>query len=306
LEALERKAWLIINLIPKALCKDKEFFYQAAELDEEVLHRADPSLLADKDFLLEVISRCGDSGYYGKSPLAYASKELRNDRNVVLAAVKQDMKALKDASEELQNDPVVLAAYKISRTASIKKNLKYASEKLMNYPSFSIKIKNPWLLELIKSKDQSFRLTEIDKNYIYFSNVENPFGYIDLVFCPELQCFYSELFESYLDHFENEDALIWHDEDDGSAEERFEKEISFFKELMNNIDVIVENTTLIIYEDIDPFDGVDRTHYEDIYKELYPDSDDYWDHYSGCYTETREYDKKKGKQWSKSRYLEMY
>ena len=47
---------------------------------------------------------------------------------------------------------------------------------LMNYPSFSIKIKNPWLLEFIKSKDQSFRLIEIDKSYIYFSDVENPEG----------------------------------------------------------------------------------------------------------------------------------
>jgi hypothetical protein len=113
LEALEHETWLIINLIPKALCKDKEFFYQAAELDGEVLHRADPSLLADKDFLLEAISRCGNSGYYGKSPLAYASKELRNDRNVVLAAVKKDKEALKYASEELQNDPEMIDTAKV-------------------------------------------------------------------------------------------------------------------------------------------------------------------------------------------------
>jgi hypothetical protein len=113
LEALEHEAWLISKLIPKALCKDKEFFYQAAALDEEVLLRADPSLLADKDFLLEVISRCGDSEYYTKSPLAYASKELRNDRNVVLAAVKKDKKALKYASEELQNDPEMIDTAKV-------------------------------------------------------------------------------------------------------------------------------------------------------------------------------------------------
>ncbi len=113
LEALEHGAWLISKLIPKALSTDKEFFYQAAALDEEVLLRADPSLLADKDFLLEVISRCGDSEYYMKSPLAYASKELRNDRNVVLAAVKKDKQALKYASDELQNDPEVIDAAKV-------------------------------------------------------------------------------------------------------------------------------------------------------------------------------------------------
>ena len=102
------------------------------------------------------------------------------------------------------------------------------------------------------------------------------------------------------------DKVFQSDEDDVPAEERFEKEISFFKELMSNIDVIVENTTLIIYEYTNPFGGLGKTHYEDIYKELYPDSDDYWDHDSGYYSETKEYDKKKGKQWSESRYLEMY
>jgi hypothetical protein len=113
LEALEHEAWLISKLIPKALSKDKEFFYQAVEFDEEVLLCADPSLLADKDFLLEVISRCGDSEDFTKSPLAYASKELKNDRNVVLAAVKKDEKALEYASDELQNDPEVIDAAKM-------------------------------------------------------------------------------------------------------------------------------------------------------------------------------------------------
>jgi hypothetical protein len=175
----------------------------------------------------------------------------------------------------------------------------------MNYESFSIKINNPWLLEFIKSKDQSFRLTEIDKSYIHFSDVEHPEGNIWFEFYPELQRFYSELFESYINHFEDEEAWIWHDEDDVPAEERFEKEISFFKQLMNNIDVIVENTALIIYEYTDSFYGEQLTEYEDIYKELYPDSDDYWDHDSGYYSETKEYDKKKGKLWSESRHLEM-
>ena len=71
-------------------------------------------------------------------------------------------------------------------------------------------------------------------------------------------------------------------------------------------EVIVENTALIIYEYTDSFYGEQLTEYEDIYKELYPDSDDYWDHDSGYYSETKEYDKKKGKQWSESRHLEMY
>ena len=39
-----------------------------------------------------------------KEKLQYASKELRNDRDVVLAAVKKDWSALQWASKELRSD----------------------------------------------------------------------------------------------------------------------------------------------------------------------------------------------------------
>ena len=58
--------------------------------------------------------------------LEYVSKELRSDREIVLAAVKQNGDALKHASEELQCDrKTALAAVKQSGIA-----LEYACEEL--------------------------------------------------------------------------------------------------------------------------------------------------------------------------------
>ena len=69
------------------------------------------------------------NGYYA---LEHASKELRADREVVLAAVKEWGGALEYASEEVRGDrEVVLAAVKRSGCA-----LEYASEELKNDPEF--------------------------------------------------------------------------------------------------------------------------------------------------------------------------
>ena len=50
--------------------------------------------------------------------LQHASEELRNDREVVLAAVKQNGKALELASEELRNDMAVVVEAVQQRPAS--------------------------------------------------------------------------------------------------------------------------------------------------------------------------------------------
>ena len=77
-------------------------------------------LLSDKDFIIEIIYKIG-----GKL-LKYASQELKADREIVLAAIKNHGCSLEYASEELKTDrEVVLAAIKNNG-----ESLKYASEEL--------------------------------------------------------------------------------------------------------------------------------------------------------------------------------
>jgi len=64
--------------------------------------------------------------------LFHAGKELQNNKEIVLSAVKQNGFALKFASYELRNDKeVVLAAVKQNRYA-----LQYASDELKNNKDF--------------------------------------------------------------------------------------------------------------------------------------------------------------------------
>ena len=44
-----------------------------------------------------------------RKALKYASKELKNDRKIVLGAIKQDGKYLQYASDELKNDEELLS-----------------------------------------------------------------------------------------------------------------------------------------------------------------------------------------------------
>jgi hypothetical protein len=75
----------------------------------------------DKDVVLVAVRGWGNA-------LKWASKKLKNDRDVVLEAVKQDGQALVWASEELRDDKeVVLAAVKNNTLAIL-----YASENLLN------------------------------------------------------------------------------------------------------------------------------------------------------------------------------
>lgn len=83
------------------------------------LAHASKELRADKEVVLAVVKQNG-------SALEHASEELQADKEVVLAAVKQDGWALEHASEELRADTeVVLAAVKQNGWA-----LGHASEEL--------------------------------------------------------------------------------------------------------------------------------------------------------------------------------
>jgi hypothetical protein len=68
---------------------------------------ASDQLKNDKDVVLEAVKQ-NDYALY------YASEQLKNDKDIVLEAVKQDGDAIRYASDELQNDPIFRAkVYKI-------------------------------------------------------------------------------------------------------------------------------------------------------------------------------------------------
>ena len=85
------------------------------------LQYASKELKNDQDVVLAAVRNSGDA-------LQYASKELKSDKDVVLEAVSKDGSALEYASEELKNDKeVVLAAVRQDGSA-----LYYASDALKN------------------------------------------------------------------------------------------------------------------------------------------------------------------------------
>ena len=89
----------------------------------EKTNEEDPSILAssDKNIVLAAVKQDG-------LVLYFVSKELKKDREIVLAAVKQDGWALLDASKELQADKEIVSA-------AVKQNgraLRFASKELRN------------------------------------------------------------------------------------------------------------------------------------------------------------------------------
>ena len=93
------------EMVPRELWGDRVFVLKVAAITHGlVLKYALGELRNDKEVVLAAVT------VYGHS-LRYASDELKNDKEVVLAAVAQDGDALEYASDELQNDEeVVLAA----------------------------------------------------------------------------------------------------------------------------------------------------------------------------------------------------
>jgi len=88
------------------------------------LDYASKEMKNNEEFVLAAVKACGGD-------LKFASEEMRNKESVVLAAVQQDGCALEDASEEMQNkESVVLAAVQQNGRA-----LEYASEEMQNKES---------------------------------------------------------------------------------------------------------------------------------------------------------------------------
>jgi hypothetical protein len=76
---------------------------------EDALEDAPEELRNDRGIVLAAVKHNGIA-------LRHASEELRNDRGIVIAAVKQNGYALQYASEELQNDPGLISTAQKSRS----------------------------------------------------------------------------------------------------------------------------------------------------------------------------------------------
>ena len=167
----------------KELKEDKEFFLEAVKTMPQALEFASEKLKKDSDILKRVEEYDEDRYDLEEVPsnfhinqkylkiselkkdikevpygLAWLDEEFRNNKEVVLAAVKSNGYTLKYASEELKNDKdVVMTAIKEEKYA-----YKYADEELLKDPDI--------MVEMIKTGTYDFKklseeeLEEFSKN----------------------------------------------------------------------------------------------------------------------------------------------
>ena len=147
------------------------------------------------------------------------------------------------------------------------------------------------MLSILNSKDRDLSFVRADKSIIYF---DDPFD-IEDGYCPEQYTEFDSLLREIFDLYTS-----------NLYEEINPDDLEFFYECQENIQQIIEDTTLLIYEYQDSFYGEQMLNYEDTYKELYPEADDYWEYSSGSYYKTITYKKKNGgNPWSEQSSLEM-
>lgn len=161
----------------------------------------------------------------------------------------------------------------------------------MNYESFSIEIESKTMLSILNSKERDLSFVSADKSIIYLAD---PFD-IEDGYCPEqytkVDSLIREIFYLYTSNL---------------FEEINPDDLEFFYECEENIQQIIEDTTLLVYEYQDSFYGEQMLNYEDTYKELYPEGGDYWEYNGGTYYKTMKYEKKNAaKPWSEQHSLEM-
>lgn len=109
---------------------NKNEFLEAVKNDGWALYHASKELRDDKQLILEAIK------YDAYTSLVFASERLRNDKEVVLEAVKENGHALYCASDELKdNEEIVLEAIKNDDFV-----LWFASSRLRNIYKNNLKI----------------------------------------------------------------------------------------------------------------------------------------------------------------------
>lgn len=93
---------------------DKKYVVLAVEKDYTVLHNVSPEFKNDKEVITRAIKGSEflyERGYkqpQGGNALQFASEELRNDKDLVLLAVKETGTAIRHASENLKQDTEVI------------------------------------------------------------------------------------------------------------------------------------------------------------------------------------------------------
>ena len=159
----------------------------------------------------------------------------------------------------------------------------------MNFTSFSIEIRSKTMLSILKSKERNLSFVSVVDSDILIEPFDEDASFEDEP--NEIKSFLKEIFYMYtLNLFEETNP----------------DDLEFFSECQDKIQDIIEDTTHLIYEFTDSFSGEQVFNYEDLYKELYPDDDDFSEYYSGYYSKTITYEKENtDNQWSEEVILEM-
>ena len=110
----------------------------------------------------------------------YVSEELKKDKKVVLAAVKQISDALYFASEELyKNKEFLIECYRINKSITSHNNFIEEFDKLENNEYNNIFIKeNIDILHLVENKDQLYEYLFENKEYDIIHKNEDMLEYI--------------------------------------------------------------------------------------------------------------------------------
>ena len=98
-----------LRYVPVKLKGDKDLFRAAlskTSFTMELADHASPDLLADQEFMLEIIRASHWEAIF------YVAPGLRNDQEVAVEAVRQNKDALRALPADMQGNPVVLAAAK--------------------------------------------------------------------------------------------------------------------------------------------------------------------------------------------------
>ena len=145
------------------------------------------------------------------------------------------------------------------------------------------------MLSILKSKERNLSFVSVEDSDILIEPFDEDASFEDEP--NEIKSFLKEIFYMY--------TLFLYEETNPD-------DLEFFYECQDKIQDIIEDTTHLIYEFTDSFSGEQVFNYEDLYKELYPDDDDFSEYDSGYYSKTITYEKENtDNQWSEEVILQM-
>ena len=136
-KTLEESGWDFLSAAPSELLADRKFMLKAVDTCGFALKYASDELKNDKEMVLFAIK--SSSATYQRDPyivLRYASEEMKANKDVVLAAVMINGQSLQYASEALREDKDIILAAAINNLWS----LTYASPVLREDKAFVIEL----------------------------------------------------------------------------------------------------------------------------------------------------------------------